>query len=68
VRPSSRTSIAKDSKVDLRSLGPVHVCMCGSQVFKVGVMFEDKDISLWFTDAECFACGALVKVPTPVDN
>jgi hypothetical protein len=31
-------------------------------------MFEDNDISLWFTDAKCADCGALVTVPTPVDN
>jgi hypothetical protein len=31
-------------------------------------MFEDNDISLWFTDAKCADCGALVTVPTPVDD
>jgi hypothetical protein len=30
-------------------------------------MFEDKEISLYFTDAECALCGALVTVPTLVD-
>jgi len=53
---------------DLRSLGPVHACICGSMLFKVGCMFEDNDISLWFVDAECALCGALVKVPTPADD
>lgn len=56
------------SKVDLRSLGPIHVCSCGSRLFKVGCMFEDSDISMWFVDAECALCGALVKVPTPDDD
>jgi hypothetical protein len=42
--------------------------MCGSMLFKVGCMFEDGEISLWFVDAECALCGALVKVPTPVDD
>jgi hypothetical protein len=37
-------------------------------LFKVGCMFEDSDISMWFVDAECAECKALVKVPTPVDN
>ena len=55
------------SGVDLRSLGPVHVCSCGSRLFKVGCMFEDGEISMWFVDAECALCNALVKVPTPVD-
>jgi hypothetical protein len=31
-------------------------------------MFEENEISLWFTDAECALCGAQVTVPTPVDG
>jgi hypothetical protein len=31
-------------------------------------MFEEGEISMWFVDAECSLCGALVKVPTPVDE
>lgn len=54
--------------LDLRDMGPLHVCICGSTLFKVGCMFEDNDISVWFVDAECALCKALVKVPTPVDN
>jgi hypothetical protein len=42
--------------------------MCGSRLFKVGCMFEDNEISMWFVDAECALCGALVKVPTPADE
>ena len=60
--------VDKYSGADLRSLGPIHVCMCGSTLFKVGCMFEDGDISMWFVDGECALCGALVKVPTPVDE
>lgn len=47
---------------------PTHVCPCGSRLFKVGCMFEDNEISLWFTDAECALCGAQVTVPTPMDG
>lgn len=57
----------KPGKVDYRGI-PTHVCPCGSRLFKVGCMFEDREISLWFTDAECADCGALVTVPTPVDE
>ena len=60
--------VDKHSGADLRSLGPIHVCMCGSMLFKVGCMFEDGEISMWFVDGECALCGALVKVPTPVDE
>jgi hypothetical protein len=64
----SRAGIVDEySGADLRSLGPVHVCSCGSRLFKVGCMFEDGEISMWFVDAECALCNALVKVPTPVD-
>jgi hypothetical protein len=63
----SRAGVLDYSIVDMRSLGPVHVCMCGSRVFKVGCIFEDSDIAMWFVDAECAECGALVKVPTPAD-
>ena len=63
----SRAGALDSSKVDMRSLGPVHVCFCGSRLFKVGCMFDDNDISMWFVDAECAECGALVKVPTPAD-
>ena len=64
----SRAGIVdKYSGADLRSLGPIHVCCCGSRLFKVGCMFEDGEISMWFVDAECALCNALVKVPTPVD-
>ena len=67
-RLTSRAHKAEHTAFDLRSLGPIHVCSCGSKVFKVGCMFEDNEISLWFTDAQCAECGSLVKVPTPVDN
>ena len=59
-------SRAKPTGIDLRGT-PIDVCVCGSLIFKVTCMFEDKEISLYFTDAECALCGALVTVPTPVD-
>jgi hypothetical protein len=31
-------------------------------------MFEEGEISMWFVDAQCALCDALVKVPTPVDE
>jgi len=53
---------------DLRSLGPIHLCPCGSQVFNAMVSFEDYEISWYFLDAECVSCGNLVKIPCPVDK
>jgi len=67
----ARFNRAKRSKrkriIDIRGI-PSHACVCGSRVFKVKCMFEDNDIALWYIDAECDMCGALVTVPTPVDN
>ena len=64
----SRVKQAESSVLDLRAMGPLHVCVCGSRLFKVGCMFEDNEVSVWFVDAECALCNALVKVPTPVDD
>jgi hypothetical protein len=53
---------------DLRDLGPIHVCPCGSQVFNVMASFDEYELSWYFLDATCFNCGNLVRVPCPVDN
>ena len=63
----NRAGVVAPYQLDLRSFGPIHVCTCGSKLFKVGCMFEDGDIVMWFTSGECAECGALVTVPTPVD-
>jgi len=48
---------------------PTHACPnCGHLVLKIKAMFENYDIALWFTDAECDDCGTLLTAPTPVDN
>ena len=63
----SRASKPKPVGIDLRGK-PTEVCICGSLIFKVTCMFKHNELSLWFTDAECALCGALVTVPTPVDS
>lgn len=47
---------------------PTHVCPCGSRLLKVNCIFEDREIILWFTDAECAFCGAKLTAPTPADG
>ena len=48
---------------------PTHACPnCGCLVLTIKAMFEDYDIALWFTDAECSDCGTLLTAPTPVDD
>ncbi len=54
--------------IDLRDKNaPLHVCVCGSMLWKVQAMFEDGEISLYMLDMECALCGALATAPTPVD-
>jgi len=53
---------------DLRSLGPTHVCSCGSTMFNIMAQFQDYEISWYFLDATCVNCGNLVRIPCPVDN
>ena len=53
---------------DLRAMGPLHVCSCGSQVFNAMVSFEDYELSWYFLNGSCVSCGNLVQLPCPVDN
>lgn len=53
---------------DLRGVGPIHVCSCGSQVFNVMASFDDFELVWYFLDATCVNCGNLVRVPCPVDR
>jgi hypothetical protein len=53
---------------DLRSLGPVHICPCGSQVFNILASFDDYEIVWYFLDATGVNCGNLVLVPCPIDK
>jgi hypothetical protein len=53
---------------DLRGLGPIHVCPCGSQVFNVAASFEDNELVWYFLDGTCYSCGNIVTVPCPADE
>ena len=63
-----RNALPKPFGTDLRGLGPLHVCPCGSQVFSVMASFEDYELVWYFLDATCVNCGNLVVVPCPVDK
>ena len=63
-----RNALPKPFGADLRGLGPLHVCPCGSQVFSVMAAFEDYELVWYFLDATCTNCGNLVVVPCPVDK
>ena len=48
---------------------PTHACPnCGHLVFRIKAIFEDNNIVLWFTDAECDDCGTLLTAPCPADG
>lgn len=45
-----------------------HVCICGSRVFNLQVVFDEYEISWYNLEMECAVCGTLWTAPTPVDN
>jgi hypothetical protein len=47
---------------------PTEVCICGSTLWNVKCMFEDKEISLYFLDMECAICGSMATAPTLADD
>lgn len=53
--------------IDFRGT-PSHVCVCGSEIWNVKVVFADHEISTYFLDMECAHCGSLATAPTPVDK
>lgn len=46
----------------------VHVCVCGSQLWNVMVMFEDYEIAMYFTEMTCAVCGSKAIAPTLCDR
>lgn len=46
----------------------MHVCPCGSTLWKIVVSFEDYEISAYMLDMECLECGTRAKAPTPLDR
>lgn len=53
---------------DIRFMGPVHECVCGSNLWNLKVMFEEYEIAMYFMDMECALCGTKAIAPTPLDN
>lgn len=57
-----------DAATDLRDFGPVRECFCGSNLWRIlGAFDEDGELSFYFLDIVCSACGAVAKAPTPED-
>ena len=66
--PKFKSKLPDKFGTDLRGLGPVHVCPCGSQVFSIMASFEDSELVWYFLDGTCVNCGNIVTVPCPVDK
>lgn len=46
----------------------LHVCVCGGNLWRLVVSFEDYEIATYSTDMECLECGTRAKAPTPIDK
>jgi len=46
----------------------MHECICGSDLWKVIVHFENYEIATYMLDMECVYCGTRAKAPTPIDH
>ena len=53
--------------LDLRGT-PTHICVCGSNIWYVKTVFENYEISTYFLDMLCAACGNIATAPTLVDR
>lgn len=53
---------------DLRFMGPIHECACGSTIWNVKVVFDDYEIAQYFLDMECTFCGTKAIAPTAIDH
>jgi hypothetical protein len=51
---------------DYRSLGPIRVCPCGSDLWNVKCKFDyDGEIGIYFLDMSCCLCGSSAVAPMP---
>jgi hypothetical protein len=62
-----QTEESELSPMDLRG-EPAHICLCGSQIWNVKVIFSDYEIATYFLDMECVNCGSIATAPTPIDT
>jgi hypothetical protein len=46
----------------------MHECICGSDMWRLVVSFQDYEIATYLLDMECFYCGTRATAPTPIDN
>jgi hypothetical protein len=49
---------------------PIMVCICGSKLWQVNVMWdtEERSVSWYDLRQTCVVCGAIATAPTPIDE
>ena len=57
-----------ETGVDLRSLGGLHSCLCGSELWHIVCKFSEGEICFYYLDMVCVSCGAFAKAPIPTDD
>jgi hypothetical protein len=51
---------------DYRSLGPLRICPCGSDLWNVKCKFDDDgELGIYFLDMRCTQCDSLAVAPMP---
>ena len=60
----------EETAVDLQGIPTAACPSCGDRWLKVPMMFDEDtyDVAGWGTEGECYSCGSLVTVCTPVDS
>ena len=56
-----------ENKLDLSGI-ITHECICGSNMWRLVVSFEDYEISAYLLEMECTFCGTIATAPTPLDR
>ncbi len=67
-RPVHELFFVDKTGLDLRDMGPLHTCVCGSDLWHVLARFEEGVIVYYYLDMKCSDCGALAKAPTEIDG
>lgn len=55
----------KPDAADYRSLGAIHQCPCGSDMFNLIVRFDMGEVCFYLREMRCASCGSLALAPIP---
>lgn len=65
-RSKRSQSLPSESAIDLGMV--THVCVCGSDTWKILASFDDYEISTYSLEMYCVSCGNKAVTPTPLDH